>query len=104
MKQCIQCGKTLSGWTVGQKVMCVECHMSKFNKSNTNDVINSPSHYASDGIECIDYIRQVLGKEGFIAYCRGNAIKYQHRAGLKGSAKEDYQKAEKYLQYILNEI
>ncbi|CAG0898745.1 unnamed protein product, partial [Cyprideis torosa] len=53
-------------------------------KIDTFDAVSKPSHYNhGDGIECIDYIRQVLGKEGFIAYCRGNQIKYQHRAMYK---------------------
>lgn len=40
------------------------------------DEVNHPSHYTNGDIECIDAIRAALGKEGFIAYCRGNAIKY----------------------------
>ena len=44
------------------------------------DMVNHPPHYQSDnGIECIDAIRAALGREGFIAYCRGNAIKYLWR-------------------------
>lgn len=44
------------------------------------DMVNHPPHYQSDnGIECIDAIRAALGRDGFIAYCRGNAIKYLWR-------------------------
>ena len=44
------------------------------------DMVNHPQHYQSDnGIECIDAIRAALGRDGFIAYCRGNAIKYLWR-------------------------
>ena len=44
------------------------------------DMVNHPPHYQSDnGIECIDAIRAALGREGFIAYCRGSAIKYLWR-------------------------
>lgn len=64
---------------------------------DTFDAVSKPSHYNhSGGIECIDYIRQVLGKEGFIAYCRGNQIKYQHRAMYKGKPVEDLEKAHQY--------
>jgi hypothetical protein len=64
---------------------------------DTFDAVSKPSHYNhSGGIECIDYIRQVLGKEGFIAYCRGNQIKYQHRAMYKGKPIEDLEKAHQY--------
>jgi hypothetical protein len=56
------------------------------------DMINHPPHYQSDnGIECVDAIRAALGKEGFIAYCRGNVIKYQWR--LKANPAEDQGKS-----------
>ena len=64
---------------------------------NSYDPVSKPSHYNQDGgIECIDYIKQVLGKEGFVAYCRGNQIKYQHRAMYKGNAVQDLEKAGQY--------
>lgn len=63
--------------------------------------VSKPAHYNhGDGIECIDYIKQVLGKEGFIAYCRGNLIKYNHRAMYKGNPTEDLAKAEQYLKWV----
>ena len=61
------------------------------------DPVHRPAHYQTDGgIECIDAIRAALGPEGFVAYCRGNAIKYAWRAGKKGSTCEDMDKAAKY--------
>ena len=60
------------------------------------DNVNHPKHYQSDsGVECIDAIRAALGKEGFIAYCKGNAIKYTWRDKLDNS--EDMRKAQWYL-------
>ena len=53
------------------------------------------------GVECIDYIKQVLGNEGFIAYCQGNMIKYQHRYRYKNKPVEDMQKAQYYLNKML---
>lgn len=62
------------------------------------DPVERPAHYnVGDGIECIDYIRQVLGLEGFIAYCHGNMLKYQHRYKYKQRPVEDMRKAEFYL-------
>ena len=60
------------------------------------DPVLSPSHYTSGDIECIDAIRSALGEGGFRAWCRGNAIKYLWRAGLKGDATEDLRKATFY--------
>ena len=79
-------------WLSGEELELVESL-----KIDTFDAVSKPSHYNhSGGIECIDYIRQVLGKEGFIAYCRGNQIKYQHRAMYKGKPVEDLEKAHQY--------
>lgn len=62
-----------------------------------HDPVNKPAHYNFGGIECIDYIRQVLGEEGFKAYCLGNTIKYIHRHPYKGKPMEDLKKAQYYL-------
>tara|TARA_R110000824_G_scaffold230696_1_gene418366 strand:- start:1435 stop:1899 length:465 start_codon:yes stop_codon:yes gene_type:complete len=62
-----------------------------------HDNVNHPEHYQSDnGIECIDAIRAALGHEGFIAYCRGNTIKYNWRSGSKNSHTEDLKKGAWY--------
>lgn len=61
----------------------------------TPDAIN-PAHYRAGTVEVIDFIRDQLGDAGFVAYCRGNALKYHARAGKKGPAAEDYAKAAWY--------
>jgi hypothetical protein len=43
-------------------------------KVQSYDPVEKPEHYNQGGIECIDYIRQVLGLEGFIGYCHGLSI------------------------------
>ena len=66
------------------------------------DAVYNPAHYKlGDGIECIDYIKQVLTPEEFKGYCHGNLIKYQHRHGYKGNPVEDMEKAEWYLRKML---
>jgi hypothetical protein len=60
------------------------------------DMVNHPPHYTQGGVECIDAIRAALGEDGFRAYCRGNALKYLWRAGLKGDEAEDLAKAAWY--------
>ena len=67
------------------------------------DMVNHPPHYQSDsGIECIDAIRAALGSAGFIAYCRGNAMKYVWRE--KVNAAEDLRKAAFYLDRAAKEL
>jgi len=61
------------------------------------DPVEKPAHYNLGGVECIDYIEQVLGLDGFIAYCHGNMLKYQHRYRYKNKPAEDMKKAEWYL-------
>jgi len=75
--------------------VCPECDIDI---TPVFDPVQKPYHYNhTDGIECIDYIRQVLGTDGFVAYCRGNVMKYNHRAFYKGNPTEDMNKAAWYL-------
>lgn len=57
------------------------------------DMVNHPPHYKIGGVEVIELTEQMN-------FCRGNAIKYIARAGLKDPEKEleDLRKAEWYLQ------
>ena len=72
---------------------------------NEPDNVNNPEHYQSDnGVECIDAIRAALGKEGFIAYCRGNAIKYNWRSGSKANHAEDLKKGAWYSNRAAEEL
>lgn len=66
-----------------------------------NDVVN-PLHYRTGGKECIDIIRETLGDDLFIGYCKGNAMKYRHRAGRKGHSSICLAKAEWYSQMALH--
>ncbi len=56
------------------------------------DDVNQPSHYCDGGIETIDFIE---AKE--LGFHLGNAVKYISRAGKKGLAVKDIQKAAWYL-------
>ena len=66
----------------------------------SDNVINHPSHYTHGKIETIDKIEDVLGLEGFQAYCVGNAIKYLDRYKLKNGF-EDIKKAKRYLEFYI---
>ena len=74
-------------------LMKEQCEEMKYDE----DVINHPNHYKGNkGIETIDFIENVLTREEFIGYLRGNIIKYQSRANLKGRKEEDLKKAKWY--------
>lgn len=55
--------------------------------------VNSPDHYTAGGIETIEYLAAKLTPEELRGFLRGNALKYLSRAGLKGDAATDYEKA-----------
>ena len=86
---------------------CVKCYCfldddgicSECNVPEQYNNVTKPSHYNQAGIECIEYIKQVLGLQGFVDYCRGNVMKYNHRASYKGNETEDLAKAEQYLKW-----
>ena len=63
------------------------------NKQKEN--VNSPTHYNSGNVECIDAIESMLTKEEFIGFLRGNILKYQWRYKQKNGA-EDLKKAQWY--------
>lgn len=56
----------------------------------------------ANGMESIEVIRATLTNEEYLGWCKGNALKYQFRAGKKNpdKTKEDYRKASFYLKEI----
>ena len=68
----------------------------------SNDMVNHPEHYETNGIECIDAMVASQGKEAVSNYCVCNAFKYIWRHQHKGKSLEDIQKAIWYLNRYLN--
>lgn len=67
------------------------------------DNVNHPKHYTQGGIECIDAIKAATADlDGFSGFCAGNVIKYVWRYSGK-NGKEDLQKAEWYLDKLIEE-
>ena len=67
-----------------------------------NNNVNSPSHYNSGSVECIEAIEAMLSPEEFIGYLRGNSLKYRWRFRYKGEPIEDLHKANWYEERLLN--
>lgn len=65
-----------------------------------SDPVNSPAHYASGAIECIDAIEASMTLEEFQGYCRGNLMKYSWRYRNKGGV-QDLAKARWYLDRLI---
>lgn len=58
-----------------------------------------PEHYKQTSLECFNVLRIALGKERFIGFCLGNAIKYLWRHEHKNGY-EDIEKAGVYLDKV----
>lgn len=54
--------------------------------------VSHPSHYQSDGMECIEAMYRV-SPEMAVYFVAGSAIKYLDRAGLKDDEVQDLRKA-----------
>lgn len=68
-----------------------------------HDQVNSPSHYASGGVECIDAIKGSMSREAFLGYLKGNVQKYMWRYEKKVNPAEDLKKARWYLERLIAE-
>ena len=67
--------------------------------SESNDMVNRPSHYQVNEKECIVEMLILFGTDDFIRYCTINAWKYRYRAGNKGDIEQDLKKADRYIEY-----
>ena len=61
-------------------------------KDDSKDGVEHPSHYASDGIECIEAM-YAISPAMAIYFAAGSALKYLDRAGLKDDEGKDLRKA-----------
>ena len=71
----------------------------KIRMQPADDMVNSPPHYTTGGIETIDFIE---AKE--LNYHLGNVVKYITRSDHKGSTLEDLEKAQWYLNRAINNL
>jgi len=65
-----------------------------------HDPVNSPQHYASGAVECIDAIEASMSVEAFKGFLKGNIQKYVWRYEAKGGV-ESLQKAQWYLTRLI---
>lgn len=64
-----------------------------------NDAVNHPAHYTAYPVEVIELTEHMN-------FCRGNAVKYLARAGLKDPDKEieDLEKARFYIEREIKRV
>lgn len=66
-------------------------------KESQKEMVNHPSHYQGNKLECIEVMVDIFGKEKVAAFCELNAFKYQWRSHSKGTDIQDKEKAMWYL-------
>lgn len=66
-------------------------------KNSIQDDINHPKHYCREGgMECLEEMELVFGRDAVRTFCLLNAWKYRYRAGDKNGA-EDLKKSDWYM-------
>jgi hypothetical protein len=71
---------------------------------NMGDSVESPSHYNTGKVECIDYLKDNMPFDNYLGYLEGNAKKYLHRWRYKKKPLEDLKKAQWYLNRLVKEL
>ena len=76
----------------------IECTKSQETPEEepTVDMVNHPSHYTQGGMECIDEMILIFGKQAVANFCVCNAWKYRKRAMFK-NGQEDIDKSDWYI-------
>lgn len=67
------------------------------------DMVNSPPHYNTGNIECIEAIKESMTPEAFKGYLKGNIQKYIWRYEAKKGV-EDLEKAQWYLNKLIETL
>lgn len=66
-------------------------------------MINAPPHYTKGAIQFLDYLKQQLSQEGYFGFLEASVMKYMHRHKLKNKNIEDLEKANFYLNRLIEE-
>ena len=68
------------------------------------DVVNSPPHYKTGGIEAIEGIEASMAPEAYAGYLKGSVMKYLWRYEKKGKPLEDLKKARWFLDRLIQKV
>lgn len=62
------------------------------------EMVNHPRHYNREGgMECLDEMVLIFGREATMHFCLLNAWKYRYRAGSKENGAQDLAKSDFYI-------
>lgn len=109
-------GMATPAWGVGQKPEDAFEHPNLYRRylqlDDEEDMVNSPDHYASSRIECIDAMEAMMDQgrppmikmTGHMYYCWSTIFKYIWRWPFKKNPVEDLKKAEYYLKRLIKRL
>ena len=86
-------------WSIGQ-----DQGQQSFYLGPEDDPVNQPEHYNTGEIECIDYLKDNMSPEAYRGYLEGCSKKYLHRWRYKGKPLQDLEKAQWYLNRLVEEL
>ena len=78
----------------------------KREKESKNDGVNHPSHYTSGNVEVIDIIEDAVkdAPDTIVSGLQWQVLKYMLRMWLKDNPKKDAQKAQWYLNRLIDKL
>lgn len=94
-EQC-KCGRDI----VPNKVHYCDSDVLKVIKEK-EDIINKPNHYHEGGIDPFTYGEANLTSTEMLGFYKMNVIKYLTRAGKKDDMIQDFKKAQKYMNKLV---
>lgn len=71
---------------------------------STTDPVNRPAHYEGRGVECIDAIEAMFTTEEFVAFLRGQIVKYSWRLWKKDSVLQNAEKLRWYADRLVGAL
>ena len=79
-------------------------HDMSYENEISYDNVNAPAHYLHGRKETIDVITDCMTNDEFHGYLKGNILKYVSRYKFKGEPLEDLEKAQWYLNRLIQEV
>ena len=79
-------------------------HDISYENEISYDNVNAPAHYLHGRKETIDVITDCMTNDEFHGYLKGNILKYVSRYKFKGEPLEDLEKAQWYLNRLIQEV
>jgi len=89
---------------IDEPLMQVYLDAAQEESDTEEDAVNSPSHYNTGNIECIEAIEDSMSPAAFKGYLKGNCMKYLWRYDYKGKPVEDLKKASWYLSRLIEMV